>query len=59
MSLTQKKGRSIGRLEILAWLNRILESDYSRIEDLCDGVAYCLLFDSLYPGKIFRCRGGS
>lgn len=43
--LRQIKARSLGRLELLAWLNQTLETDYARVEDLGDGVAYCQLFD--------------
>ncbi|KAG7375435.1 hypothetical protein PHYPSEUDO_001234 [Phytophthora pseudosyringae] len=52
MSLRKLKWRGIGRLELLAWLNEFLETDYTKIEHLADGIAYCQIFDALYPGKV-------
>lgn len=52
MSLRKLKWRGIGRLELLAWLNEFLQTDYTKIEHLADGIAYCQIFDALYPGKI-------
>lgn len=51
MSLRRLKWRGIGRLELLAWLNEFLETDYTKIEHLADGIAYCQIFDALFPGK--------
>ena len=45
------KSKSLGRLELLSWLNNFLEADYSKIEHLGDGIAYCQIVDSAYPGK--------
>lgn len=44
-----KSQKNIGRLELLAWLNELTESDYPRIENCCDGVAYCQVLDSIEP----------
>uniref|UniRef100_K3W7Z8 Calponin-homology (CH) domain-containing protein n=1 Tax=Globisporangium ultimum (strain ATCC 200006 / CBS 805.95 / DAOM BR144) TaxID=431595 RepID=K3W7Z8_GLOUD len=52
MSIRKLKARGIGRLELLAWLNEFLETDYTKIEHLADGIAYCQIFDALYPGKV-------
>jgi RP/EB family microtubule-associated protein len=52
MSLRRIKARSMGRLELLQWLNEFLEDDYSKIEHLADGVAFCQIFDALYPGAV-------
>ncbi|KAF1794791.1 Nitrophenylphosphatase-like domain [Phytophthora cactorum] len=81
MSLRKLKWRGIGRLELLAWLNEFLQTDYTKvrkslgyqtssdtcplwecdiasvgtcmqIEHLADGIAYCQIFDALYPGKV-------
>jgi hypothetical protein len=32
---------NIGRIELLLWINNLVETDYQKIENLCDGVAYC------------------
>ncbi|KAG1703192.1 hypothetical protein DVH05_008103 [Phytophthora capsici] len=52
MSLRKLKWRGIGRLELLAWVNEFLQTDYTKIEHLADGIAYCQIFDALYPGKV-------
>ncbi|OWZ20709.1 hypothetical protein PHMEG_0004845 [Phytophthora megakarya] len=52
MSLRKLKWRGIGRLELLAWVNEFLETDYTKIEHLADGIAYCQIFDALYTGKV-------
>ena len=48
MALRQIKARSLGRLELLAWVNEFLEMDYSKIEHLADGIAFCQIFDACY-----------
>ncbi|KAL3673720.1 hypothetical protein V7S43_001417 [Phytophthora oleae] len=52
MSLRKLKWRGIGRLELLAWVNEFLQTDYTKLEHLADGIAYCQIFDALYPGKV-------
>ena len=42
----------MGRLELLAWLNRTLQSDYASVQECGDGVAYCQLLDALHRGKV-------
>uniref|UniRef100_A0A7S1HSL6 EH domain-containing protein n=1 Tax=Eutreptiella gymnastica TaxID=73025 RepID=A0A7S1HSL6_9EUGL len=41
----------VGRLELLSWVNAAQDTDYHRIEHLCDGVAYCQTFDAVHPRK--------
>ena len=56
MSLRAIKARSLGRLELLAWVNEFLEMDYSKIEHLADGIAFCQIFDACYtPVRRVRC----
>lgn len=45
------KAKNLGRLELLAWLNEIIDADYPKIENCSDGVAYCQLVDYLSPDK--------
>lgn len=52
MSMRAIKARSMGRLALLSWLNELLESDYSRVEHLQDGIAFAQIFDALFPGKV-------
>ena len=46
----------------LGWLNDTLQTDYSKVEDCGDGVAYLQLADAILPGKVplermhFTCR---
>lgn len=52
MSMRKLKTKGIGRYELLQWLNRLLEMDYAKIEELQDGVAYVQLLDALYPNAV-------
>ena len=42
----------VGRLELLAWINEILETDYPKVEMLCDGVGYAQILDAVQPKSI-------
>ncbi|GAB5367169.1 hypothetical protein AAMO2058_001206400 [Amorphochlora amoebiformis] len=42
----------VGRLEVLSWINSFLNSDYTKIEHLGDGIAYCKIFAKLFPKKV-------
>ena len=42
----------MGRLELLAWINDFVETDYSKIEQCSDGVAYAQIVDAIHPGVI-------
>jgi len=44
------KAKNLGRLELLAWLNELIDSDYPKIENCSDGIAYCQILDSIFPG---------
>jgi len=37
---------------MLAWVNDCLQSQFSKIEELCTGAAYCQFMDMLFPGKL-------
>ena len=43
------KAKTLGRLELLAWINLITISEYQKIENLSDGVAFCQTIDIFYP----------
>ena len=49
---TASTSRSMGRLELVAWLNRALRSDYASVQECGDGVAYAQLLDAMHPGKV-------
>ena len=46
------KSHNMGRLELLAWLNDFAETDYSKIEEWCDGIAYSQVIDAIHPGVV-------
>jgi len=46
------KSTTLGRLELLGWLNEVCETDYPRIELCSDGIAYCQIMDAIHPNSI-------
>ena len=42
----------MGRLELLSWLNKLLDADFSKIDHLGDGRAYLQVMDAIFPGKV-------
>jgi len=42
----------VGRAELLAWLNDLLELSYTKVEQCANGAAHCQVFDALFPGKV-------
>eukprot|EP00347_Sterkiella_histriomuscorum_P009498 403340986 len=56
------KARNLGRLELLAWLNEQVETDYPKVELCSDGVAYLQVVDGLHPNFVpisrvnFNCK---
>mmetsp|Transcript_7642 Transcript_7642/g.11348 ORF Transcript_7642/g.11348 Transcript_7642/m.11348 type:complete len:415 (+) Transcript_7642:76-1320(+) len=41
-----------GRTELLEWLNSFLDTNYLKVEDLKDGIAYTQLFDAVFQSKL-------
>jgi len=39
----------VGRVELLAWLNDMVQTEYIRIEELSDGIAFLCVLDALDP----------
>ncbi|XP_037085977.1 microtubule-associated protein RP/EB family member 1-like [Pollicipes pollicipes] len=50
--LTGVTSDNLSRHDMLAWLNDSLQASYAKIEELCDGAAYCQFMDMLFPGCI-------
>lgn len=48
-SITQE---TMSRHDIIAWVNDIVCSNYTKVEQLCSGAAYCQFMDMLFPGCI-------
>lgn len=46
------RAKNLGRHELLSWVNSTVQSDYSKIENLSDGIAYCQIIDAFYPNSI-------
>jgi len=46
------KAKTMGRLELLSWLNELTESDYPKLEACSDAIGYCQIIDQLKPGVI-------
>jgi hypothetical protein len=44
---------NLSRHDMLAWVNDCLASNFTKIEELCTGAAYCQFMDMLFPGKLF------
>jgi len=43
------RAKKLGRHELLSWVNTVTQSDFSKVESLSDGVAFCQIFDVFYP----------
>ncbi|KAG1932634.1 microtubule-associated protein RP/EB family member 3b [Pimephales promelas] len=43
---------NLSRHDMLAWVNDSLHLNYTKIEQLCSGAAYCQFMDMLFPGSI-------
>ncbi|XP_078275291.1 microtubule-associated protein RP/EB family member 1-like [Rhinoraja longicauda] len=43
---------NLSRHDMLAWINDSLQLSYTKIEQLCSGVAYCQFMDMLFPGSV-------
>jgi len=43
---------NLSRHDMLAWCNDCLQSSYGKIEELCNGAAYCQFMDMLFPGSV-------
>lgn len=43
---------NLSRHDILAWVNSCLQTNYTKIEELCSGSPYCQFMDMLFPGSV-------
>lgn len=43
---------NLSRHDMLAWVNDSLQSNLTKIEELCTGAAYCQFMDMLFPGSV-------
>lgn len=49
---TSATTENLSRHDMLVWVNDCLQSNFSRIEDMHTGAAYCQFTDFLFPGSI-------
>jgi len=49
---TNNQSDNLSRQDMLAWINDSLQTNYSKIEELCSGAAYCQFMDMIFPGSI-------
>eukprot|EP00727_Mastigamoeba_balamuthi_P012496 m51a1_g787 putative microtubule-associated protein rp eb family member 1 isoform x1 (303) ;mRNA; f:627354-628702 len=42
----------VSRKELLQWLNDLLQLNYTKVEQVCSGAAFCQIMDALHPGKV-------
>lgn len=49
---TSMTNENLSRHDMLAWVNDSLQLNYTKIEQLCSGIAYCQFMDMLFPGCI-------
>ncbi|KAI6225072.1 hypothetical protein M3Y99_01379200 [Aphelenchoides fujianensis] len=43
---------NVSRQQLLAWVNDTLQSNLTKIEEMSNGAAYCLMTDRLFPGSV-------
>uniref|UniRef100_A0A0K8TN01 Putative microtubule-binding protein involved in cell cycle control n=1 Tax=Tabanus bromius TaxID=304241 RepID=A0A0K8TN01_TABBR len=43
---------NLSRHEMLSWVNDCLQAQFTKIEELCTGAAYCQFMDMLFPGSV-------
>jgi len=46
------EGYFVGRKELIAWIQANFQPSFGKIEDLANGVVYCQIVDSIYPGTV-------
>ncbi|KAL6458865.1 hypothetical protein MHYP_G00323370 [Metynnis hypsauchen] len=44
------------RYEVLTWLNDMLQTEFTQVEQLCSGACFCQLMDWLFPGSVNICN---
>jgi microtubule-associated protein, RP/EB family len=46
----------LSRHDLLNWLNHLLDTSYSKVEELSTGVAFCLVFHNVYPDALHKSK---
>ena len=42
------RAKKLGRHKLLSWVNSLIQCDYSKIENLSDGVGFCQIIDAYF-----------
>jgi RP/EB family microtubule-associated protein len=42
---------NMSRVQLVQWVSDLSGNRYTKVEELCDGVAYCNIFQKMFPGK--------
>jgi hypothetical protein len=42
----------VSRKDCLDWLNGLLGLNYTKVEQVCNGAAFCQIMDAIFPGKV-------
>ena len=42
----------VGRGELIQWINDLLCLSYTKVEDTCNGAAFCQVIDAIHPGTV-------
>ncbi|XP_070824780.1 uncharacterized protein [Chaetodon trifascialis] len=51
VNVALKSGQLNGDV-LLTWLNETLQTNFTKVEQICSGAAYCQLMDCLFPGTL-------
>lgn len=46
------EGYFVGRKELTNWIRQNFEPAFQKVEDLANGVVYCQILNTIYPGAI-------
>lgn len=49
---TSVNAANVSRSDLVEWVNKTLGLNYTKVENLCSGAAYCQFMDLLWPGSI-------
>ena len=47
-----KRNVTVGRFELLNWINNFTECEYQKIEHLGDSIGFCQVLDDIFPMHI-------
>ena len=42
----------VGRGELIEWVNNLLKTNYTKIQELSNGAAFCQIIDAIHPGTV-------